>query len=85
LTIELNASAPPQVASFGPKTRKVIVPVALAPPVSVAVSKMLPPSCTDGDAIVVRVGAAETTVVEASALLFSSLLSKEEKTEAVFV
>jgi hypothetical protein len=62
-----------------------MLPVAFAPPVRVAVSKMSPPSGIDGDAIVVNVGAADTTVVETSELLFSSLSSVDEKTEAVFV
>jgi hypothetical protein len=62
-----------------------MVPVAVDPPVSMAVSKILPPSITEGDAVVVSVGAAATTLVDASELLFSSLSSAAEKTDAVLV
>ena len=42
--VEVNTGVPVQVASPGPKTLKVMVPVGLTPPERVAVSVMVPPT-----------------------------------------
>jgi hypothetical protein len=54
--------------SSGPKSLKVIVPLGLNPPESVAVSRIEVPSRPPGEALVLRVGAAlvMTTVSAAS-------------------
>jgi len=61
----------------------VIVPVALLPPESVAISEIAPPNETEPDAWVVSVGAAATTETLASALSFSEFGSFEELMKAV--
>jgi hypothetical protein len=84
LAVEIKVGLPPHVESSGPKTKKLIVPVAESPPLSVAVSEIDPPNKIADDAWVVKVGAALTTVVPASALSFSELGSDDEVTEAMF-
>jgi len=61
--VEVKIGVPVQVALSGPNRLKVTVPVGLVPPARVAVSLMVPPTTTAGDAVVVRVtsvGAAMT-------------------------
>jgi hypothetical protein len=86
VTVDVKTGEVLQVESSGPKAKKVIVPVAEAAPDKVAVSEMDPPNTTGADACVVRVGAAITTAVSASALSFSEFGSDDEViTEALFV
>ena len=56
-----DVGVPEQVASFGPKTVKVIVPVGPTPPASVAWSEIVPPAVACGVALVVTVGEAFVT------------------------
>jgi hypothetical protein len=51
-----------QMLSFGPYNEKVMVPVGLTPPASVAVSKTAPPTATEPEAVVVTVGVTGATV-----------------------
>src|SRR5258708_165373 len=85
LTVEGKAGGLLQLAAFGPKAAKVIAPVALDPPESVALSEIALPSDTVDDACVVSVGAAATTAVLASALSFSEFGSDDEVIDAVLV
>jgi hypothetical protein len=48
--VEVNVGVPLQVGFPGPNRVKMIVPVGLTPPDSVAVSLTVPPTGTDGDA-----------------------------------
>ncbi len=84
-SVEVNAAVPEHVASSGPKRLKVMVPVGASPPASVAVSVTDPPTATDGDAAVVRVGvmrpvtttttdSARSVQIEPTALLLASPL-----------
>jgi hypothetical protein len=61
------------------------VPVGDAPPDRVAVSDIDPPNTTDGDAWVVKVGAAMAETVVASALSFSGFGSVDELIVTIFV
>jgi hypothetical protein len=54
--VEVKMALSLQVALSGPNSSKVIVPVGVAPLLSVAVSQMLPPTETVPEACVVIVG-----------------------------
>ena len=62
--MEVNTGVPEQVALSGPNRVKVIMPVGLNPPASVAVSLIVPPSATEPDASVVIVGTALVTTTD---------------------
>ncbi len=64
--VELN-TAVAQVASSGPKRRKVIVPVGEKPSARVAVSVREPPTVTGPEAWVTRVGDAGLTTTDSPA------------------
>jgi hypothetical protein len=57
----VKIGAPVHVALSGPNSVKVMVPVGLTPPASVAVSVIVPPCVTSDDAWVVIVGVAAVT------------------------
>jgi hypothetical protein len=57
-TVDVNIGAPVQVGLAGPNKVKVIVPVGELPPLSIAVSLIVPPRAMLGDAVVVIVGEA---------------------------
>ena len=63
----VDAAVPEHVASFGPKRLKVMVPVGLNPPESVAVSWIEPPRVMAADAVVDRVGVAGVTTTDSLA------------------
>jgi hypothetical protein len=63
-TVKVAATPPVHVVLFGPYRLKVTVPVGLNPPARVAVSKIVPPSVTPGDACVLIVGVARVTTTD---------------------
>src|SRR5260370_31994195 len=67
------AGVPLQVASPGPKTLKLIVPVGLVPPARVAVSEIVPPAVAPV-ALVVTVGEAAITVLVSRSAVQTALL-----------
>jgi hypothetical protein len=58
VTGEVNTGAPAHVSLLGPNSVKVMVPVGVTPPLSVAVSEIAPPNATLGDAVVLIAGVA---------------------------
>src|SRR3954469_20528419 len=58
----VKTGAFPQVPSFGPYALKVIVPVALMPPITVALSEIDPPNGTEAEAWVLNPGVTCVTV-----------------------
>ena len=67
--MELKAAVEPHVASSGPYTTKVMLPVGANPPASVARSVVCPPKATGPEAWVVSVGAALSTRTDSPGLL----------------
>jgi len=59
--VEVNAGGPEHAASSGPNRSKVTVPVGKNPPPSTAVSPIVPPTGTGGDAMVTSVVSALAT------------------------
>ncbi|HEX2048138.1 MAG TPA: hypothetical protein VHF27_10255 [Acidimicrobiales bacterium] len=59
--VEVKIGGPEQLGLSGPKRVNVIVPVGLTPPDTVAVSVMVPPTGTGGEAWVVRTTRAGAT------------------------
>src|ERR1700694_1369400 len=57
-TVDVEIAALEHAASLGPNNWNVIVPVGLTPPLTVAVSLIVPPSVVPGDACVLKPGCA---------------------------
>ena len=67
LAAHSNLAVPPQLALFGPKRVKVMLPVGLNPAVSVAVSEMVLPTPAEPEACVVRPGVCLATTTDSLA------------------
>ena len=61
--VEVNTGDPPQLLLFGPKRRKVIVPVGFVALKSAALSVIWAPKATEAEALVEMDGASRWTVV----------------------
>ena len=60
--VEVKIGVPVQVGLAGPNRVKVMVPVGATPPDRVALSEMVPPTCTGAEAVVTMAGVALLTV-----------------------
>jgi hypothetical protein len=69
--VVVNAGAPEHVEPPGPNRVKVMVPVGLRPPLTVAVSVTVPPTTTDGEASVAIVGVPGLKITKASPLVIA--------------
>ena len=69
VTVLVKIDRPVQVASFGPYRLKVIEPVGLTPPASVAESEIAPPMVTGAEAWVTTAGPAWLTTTDSLASL----------------
>ena len=66
-SVEVNTGVPLQVASPGPNSSKVTVPVGTNPPLTVAVSEMEVPTGPPAEGVVAMVGVAWVMVTGSSA------------------